>query len=899
MNAQSVTCPSGSMLTDFSLGKLDVAQAETISQHLETCAECRQRVAGVTGDSFVERLKQAGNPPSVRRERTYVPGESLANVANSTDGSSVNEDGLSRPSRTTDDMGKHGGLRRPPHEEKDRLGSLSSAPPILANHPDYELIKEIGQGGMGTVYLAKNRMMDRMEVLKVISKSLLDRPGALERFQQEIRSAAMLAHPNIVAAYQVLRLDDSLVFAMEHVPGRDLGQVVKDRGYLPVVNAALYGQQVALGLQHAFEKGMVHRDIKPHNLMLAVEGKKHVVKILDFGLARATSEKDAMPGLTQSGQMLGTPDFIAPEQILDAHKADIRADIYSLGCTLYFLLSGSPPFQATSLYQVLEAHHKREAKPLNLVRPDVPMELAAVVAKMMAKDPAKRFQTPLEVAKALVPFFKPGRGVATALLNDATHSPSTGDTAHGFGALTPISPTPPSPSPIPRPAPPAAVLPPSPLPAVEACTPTARRRSGWSSLPPWQRYAAAAGAAPALLLGIVLLIRTPKGSIEIELNDLDAKVDVAVDGDRIDLAGLDKPLSLVVGDHGLKVTGEGYETITKQFSVTRGRNAPLTVKLVPLPRLAASAPPLAVAPFDAKQARAHQEAWAEYLGVPVEQTNSIGMKLVLIPPGEFVMGSPKTEIDRLVGGYNDAQFQRHFRSEGPQHSVKLTAPFYLSACEVTQQQYEGLMGVNRSHFSAGGAAKGAVQGQDTSRHPVEMVNWFDAIEFCNKLSEREHLRPQYARDGKSVQLSEGTAYRLPKEAEWEYSCRAGTITLWSAGDDWRNLGNVAWFRRNSDLRTHPVGELVGNHFGLFDQHGNVWEWCWDGHGEYAAEAVSDPTNLPAGAQRVLRGGAWNDAYNWARSAFRGWGDPGVPGGNIGFRVAMSVEIKNGAAEPGS
>jgi serine/threonine protein kinase len=423
MSAIKTSCPPEAVLSDFGLGKLDAASAETVSRHIETCADCRQRVAGVSGDSFVGRLRQAGVAAQPKRERTYVPGESLANAANSTDGSSLREDGLPRPSRTVGEPPKHDGPGGPP--------SLS-APPELQNHPDYELIKELGQGGMGTVYLAKNRMMDRMEVLKVISKSLLDRPGALERFQQEIRSAAKLAHPNIVAAYSVLRPGDLLVFAMEYVKGQDLSEVVTRRGPLPVANAAFYTHQVALGLQHAHEKGMVHRDIKPNNLMLAVEGKKHVVKILDFGLAKATSEKGEQAGLTKSGQMLGTPDYVAPEQTLDAHKADIRADIYSLGCTLYFLLSGGPPFQDQSLFEILKAHHERDPKPLNLVRPDVPVELAAVVAKMMAKRPEDRYQTPGEIAKALLVFIRSGQTIPTAPGPDPAPPQATMPTTHGF-----------------------------------------------------------------------------------------------------------------------------------------------------------------------------------------------------------------------------------------------------------------------------------------------------------------------------------------------------------------------------------------------------------------------------------------------------------------------------------
>ncbi len=152
---------------------------------------------------------------------------------------------------------------------------------------------------------------------------------------------------------------------------------------------------------------MVHRDIKPANLIFTRVGKKPVVKVLDFGLAKVTSEGQSDKGLTREGQMLGTPEYISPEQIRDAQSADIRADIYSLGCTFYYLLTGGPPFGGDSLWDVYQAHFSMEAGPLNLVRPEVPVELDALVAKMMAKDPAKRFQTPGEVAQALVPFFKP------------------------------------------------------------------------------------------------------------------------------------------------------------------------------------------------------------------------------------------------------------------------------------------------------------------------------------------------------------------------------------------------------------------------------------------------------------------------------------------------------------
>jgi WD40 repeat protein len=278
--------------------------------------------------------------------------------------------------------------------------------PEMAGNPQYEILRELGRGGMGVVYLARNKLLGRMEVLKVANKSLLERPGVAERFLREMQSAALLNHPNVVTAYSAVQLAGSLAFAMEYVDGEDLHKVVKARGPLPVANACHYAREAALGLQHAYEKKMVHRDIKPQNLMLARDGKKHAVKVLDFGLAKVMRENENDSALTGTGMMMGTPDYMAPEQMKDAAHADIRADIYSLGCTLYYLLTGGPPFKAGNLYQLLHAHQAAQPKPLTASRPEVPAGLAAVVSRMMAKDPAQRYQTPLEVAQALVPFIK-------------------------------------------------------------------------------------------------------------------------------------------------------------------------------------------------------------------------------------------------------------------------------------------------------------------------------------------------------------------------------------------------------------------------------------------------------------------------------------------------------------
>ena len=258
--------------------------------------------------------------------------------------------------------------------------STSELSPELASHPDYQVVRELGRGGMGVVYLAHNRLLARDEVLKVMGRHIVEQPGVCDRFLHEIRAVARLRHPNIVSAYTAFRCGEDLVFAMEYVAGLNLAQMVQAKGPIAIRQACNYVHQAALGLQYAHEEGMVHRDIKPANLMLSHQRDRPMIKLLDFGLSKAASEQNASElgiamaidsydlgaHLTCTGDMLGTPDFIAPEQIADSRQADIRADIYSLGCTLYYLLSGRAPFPNLALRDVLKAHrslHAAAARP--------------------------------------------------------------------------------------------------------------------------------------------------------------------------------------------------------------------------------------------------------------------------------------------------------------------------------------------------------------------------------------------------------------------------------------------------------------------------------------------------------------------------------------------------------
>jgi serine/threonine protein kinase/pimeloyl-ACP methyl ester carboxylesterase len=369
--SDAVIHPTPQELAAFGLGKLPQQAAAAIATHLELCSKCRQAVADVTPDSFLDKVRAAGPAGS-----SFPP--SLAEPGNAP---------------------KSGERPAVP------VAPCPNVPPELARHPKYLVWRELGRGGMGVVYQARHKEMDRQVVIKVINRSLLDRPDTLDRFRREIRAAAQLSHPNIVTAYDAEQAGDLHMLVMEFVPGHTLAEVLKKKGPLPVPFACNFARQVALGLQHAHECGLVHRDIKPQNLMLTPKGQ---VKILDFGLAKVLREGVTGAGLTAHNIYMGTPEYCAPEQATDARTADIRADLYSLGCTLYFLLSGHPPFQENTFITTILAHLQQQPRPLPELRPEVPVELWQVVARLLAKEPAQRDQKPIEVAQALASFIKTG-----------------------------------------------------------------------------------------------------------------------------------------------------------------------------------------------------------------------------------------------------------------------------------------------------------------------------------------------------------------------------------------------------------------------------------------------------------------------------------------------------------
>jgi serine/threonine protein kinase len=313
------------------------------------------------------------------------------------------------PADLTDDLVRRGWLTR---HQADLL-SCGRAAELALGH--YTLLEPLGAGGMARVFKARHRCLDRVDALKIMRAEHLADARALRSFQQEARAAARLSHPNIVVIYDAGEVAGRHFLAMEYVAGGDLARLVRRCGPLPPALACDYAWQAALGLQHAFERDMVHRDVKPSNLLLTAD--HGLVKILDMGLALldySPGDPAAAAGSDRAGPAVGTPDYVAPEQALDPHTVDIRADIYGLGCTLYFLLTGLPPYPGGSPREKVLAHLRVAAPPLRPPHSEAPAGLPKVVGRMMAKRPDDRYQTPGEVAEALQPYC-PEEGVQAAL----------------------------------------------------------------------------------------------------------------------------------------------------------------------------------------------------------------------------------------------------------------------------------------------------------------------------------------------------------------------------------------------------------------------------------------------------------------------------------------------------
>lgn len=720
---------------------------------------------------------------------------------------------------------------------------------VLGN---YVVLDKLGQGGMGVVLKAEHRRMKRLVAIKVLSPAVTESPEALRRFQREVEADARLTHPNIVTAYDADEASGTHFLVMEYVEGINLSKLIKAKGPLPVEKALVSILQVSRGLQYAHQHGVVHRDIKPSNLLLDHEGN---VKILDMGLARLESSSPKDDELTGSGQIMGTVDYMAPEQALHIKSADARADIYSLGITLWYLLTGRAAYPGESAMAKLLAHREQPIPSLCRACPAASPALEAVFTKMVAKRPNDRYQRMADVI--------------TDLERCLAH----------MGL------------------------------AVDASTPSLAGLPGEASR--WQDLlrGAALTLQPAMATKEIPEQDATSPAIEATMAfqspqvDTDPKTELLLGSPLVGRAnahrksgklGQTNRTSLIaLSGAMLLFLGAAVFYFTRVRSGVHEHGQPsLTETWHDWP---SDAPQPAIAPFPDELAKSYQEKWAAYLDVPVEYKNSLGMTFRLIPPGEFMMGSSSQEIEKsLQEVQDDDRWRACMRSEAPRHKVILTQPWYVGIHEVTQSQYESVMGTNPSHFSPQGAGKDDVTTIDTAHHPVETVSWNDAAEFCAKLSLMEGLKPCYFRTGEAVTPLDGTGYRLPSEAEWEFTCRAGTISRFWSGDKDEDLIPAGWFGVNSQQRTHAVGELKANPFGVFDVHGNVWEWVQDWwEPDYFGQTAEEPSVDPAGpssggTQHVVRGGYWRYSASGCRSSVRYADIPWSRLDLFGLRVVLDV-----------
>ena len=438
---------------------------------------------------------------------------------------------------------------------------------------EYVVLDKIGQGGMGVVLKAQHRRMKRLVAVKILPPAAMKTPQAVQRFYREVEAAAKLNHPNIVQAYDAREYQGSHCLVMEYVDGKDLSAVVKERGSLPIAQAVDFILQAARGLQYAHKRGIVHRDIKPGNLLLDKDG---TVKILDMGLARIAGlveEGDDADRLTASGQVMGTCDYMAPEQAMDTHHVDARADIYSLGCTMYRLLVGEAMYKGETLAKILISHQMASIPSLSQVRRDVPPQLDAVFQKMVAKKPEDRQQTMAAVIADLEAY----RGLVQDGANDATAiwqaggGPQSVAIVHQGETIA--------------------------VGTQQAAAPVRDETlSHHSSAEPTTRF----------------MVRLVRGMGKRKLLAIGIAVAVAI------LVGVIVLKTVQPGGHGLDDNSQESQPLTTTTAEVWPPTSPV---------LRPGAPPPAVAPFDAKKAKKHQEAWAKFLGLPVEMTNSIGMEL--------------------------------------------------------------------------------------------------------------------------------------------------------------------------------------------------------------------------------------------------------------------------------
>jgi predicted Zn finger-like uncharacterized protein len=718
-------------------------------------------------------------------------------------------------------------------------------PTVPAEFGRYRILKKIGQGGMGAVYLAEDTKLGRQVALKLPSFGPDASPVKIERFVREARSSAILNHSNICTVYDADTIDGQPFISMALIEGKPLEDMIDDENPMDQWQAAGLTRKIALALAHAHEKGIVHRDLKPANIMIKPDGEP---VIMDFGLAKRVNEVDETETkLTQMGSIMGTPSYMSPEQVRgDIDQIGVASDIYSLGIIFFELLTGRTPYSGSMTVVVGKILHA-PVPPVEEFRPDANLQLARICSKAISKEISDRYVGMTEFADAIDAVMQNSSSTVTLKQSD---QPSV------FASLVEGVPEKGEPH--------------------TATPPTTRTRS--KSIP------IMIGLSVTLIVMLVMIL-IPKGNTPQE--DIKTVLD-GTSGKTSSTSELAK--TVLVEDKSQKLVSKVPEHPKNDGSPSQVVNNPSPPKILePVIPQTVNNPPL---PNNKQDLPPQSKTDSAPKEIVFDLGNNIKLEMVRIPKGKFLMGSPKDEEGR-------------YAVEGPQHEVTLTKDFYLGKYEVTRGQFRRFVESESYQTEAeldgiGGngwdeSAEKFTQDkkyswkntgfEQSDEHPVVNVSWNDAVKYCVWLSKQTGMR-----------------FRLPTEAEWEYACRAGSTSRYSFGEDAEELakhGNVAdgtakekhpnWDAiqaKDGYIYTSPVGRFEKNAFGLYDMHGNVYEWCNDWYGPYPSESVSDPTGPSKGSVRVRRGGSWSRFPLRCRSANRYVDMPTYRVDILGFRLAV-------------
>ena len=798
--------------------------------------------------------------------------------------------------------------QKPPAPEPEKKEEIDRELVLLrkALSGKYEITKKLGEGGMASVYLAREIALEREVAIKLLPQSYLRDKQFIARFKREAQVAANLEHPHIVRIYQIGEEENLVYFVMSYIPGGSLTDQIDKRGALPVDEIVQWGMDVCSALGYAHDHGVIHRDLKPDNIMLD-KSKRAVV--MDYGIARAGQGT----GLTQTGAVIGTPQFMSPEQARGI-DLDSRSDIYSMGLVLYQMATATLPFKATDAASLMYMHVHEAPEPPDVRNKNVPAWLRDIILKCLAKNPDDRFSHAKELRLALAEHKAPDITEKTIIQRRMQARKSK--TGIWIAA------------------------------AIVVIAAAAAGWFWWSSQKPAEQVSRHA-ETPVQKAPEQQPQQAPVQP-QVSADDLAFQQAEMIDTKQAFSTYLDKypegshadaaKEKITAFDEEARLSEEERQAAEKkrkeeQARLAKERKAEEASKQEAAARLDDDAYQGAVTANTAQaytlylqsyptgrhvgeareklaglnqQAAEQQKAQADEMAKRDDEAFRIAMNsntkdsystyLISYPSGKHV-GEAKKQI---VGIEEKEQFEVNIKNELASLSITMVSVpggsfrmgsntggkdekpvrnvtvsgFSMSTTEVTQAQYQPVMKDNPSFHKL------------DDNCPVEKVEFRDAITFCNKLSEKLGLEPCYNLSSGACDMTKN-GFRLPTEAEWEFACRAGTGSEYNIGAGESALSRAGWYASNSGEKTRPVGQKTPNSLGLYDLHGNVWEWTNDWYSERSYEVdknTTDPTGVPSGKERVLRGGSWLDYPKDCTSSKRRKYDPDKNYSDIGFRI---------------